>query len=218
MAEIHNNIHLPIEVWNIIFDKSGFIEQIRVRQVHKDLLKLQIVNLHTIDGKYLYLLTDNILLNYPHIKFLNAHDNKKITSVNHMSKLIKLNAGCQCGIGDDGIKDINLEILNAYNNVKITSLNHMPKLINLNAGYHSGIGDNGIKDINLQILNTWNNSKITSVNHMSKLINLDAGWNCGIGNDGIKDINLQILNAWDNDKIISVNYMSKLIQFNGKFI
>ena len=44
---------------------------------------------------------------------LDASYNKKITNVNHMTKLQKLYANSNCGLNDEGIKDLNLiELLN----------------------------------------------------------------------------------------------------------
>ena len=39
---------------------------------------------------------------------LNAYGNTKITNINHMTRMRKLNAGGLCGITDEGIKDLKL--------------------------------------------------------------------------------------------------------------
>jgi hypothetical protein len=100
--------------------------------------KLEIHDFYNIDKKYLRLLNDKILLNYPFIKYLNASANKEITNLNHIyNSLIKSNASYSSGINDNSIKKINLEILYVQNNPKITNLNHMEKtLIELNASQY----------------------------------------------------------------------------------
>ena len=48
---------------------------------------------------------------------LNASHNSKITNVNHMTNLKKLDAGgSDCGINDAGIKNLNLVELHAWDN------------------------------------------------------------------------------------------------------
>jgi hypothetical protein len=49
-----------------------------------------------------------------------------------MNNISELNASSYfCGIGYEGIKNINLRKLNAWKNNKITNVNHMDKLIEL---------------------------------------------------------------------------------------
>src|SRR5439155_22599640 len=72
---------------------------------------------------------------------LNAGYNSEITNVNHMSKLIILDASGKCGIDDRGIINVNLQELHAQDNPKITNVNHMSKLIKLNASGECGIDD-----------------------------------------------------------------------------
>ena len=56
---------------------------------------------------------------------LDAWDNPKITTLNHMTKLRKLVISWDCGVGEamgsQGIADLNLEELTAYDNPKITT-------------------------------------------------------------------------------------------------
>ena len=57
---------------------------------------------------------------------LYAWDNPKITVLNHMILLKKINISGNCGVDDRGIQGlVNLEELYAWNNPKITTLNHM---------------------------------------------------------------------------------------------
>src|SRR3989304_4882712 len=165
---------------------------------------IYITDLLNVKNKYLDKLTDVILMQpkYVYVRFLNANDNCKITTVNHMTKLENLAAEYRCGINDDGIRNINLKVLNASYNSKITMVNHMTRLEKLWAGYSCGINDEGIRNINLKMLCATNNSKITTVNHMTKLEELWAGFKeCGINDEGIMGINLKILNAICNSKI-----------------
>jgi hypothetical protein len=58
---------------------------------------------------------------------LNVFCNKKITNINHMNKLINLDASGFCyAISDIGIKSLNkIRKLNVKNNKKVTNINHM---------------------------------------------------------------------------------------------
>ena len=152
---------LPIDlIQYCIFDKLDFVTQIRFRQICKRLNRIEIHNMYFhINYKCLDKLSDNMLLNYPKIRYLDATNNKKITNVNYMTNLQILNASWGCGIGDNGIKHLNLIELYASDNLKITNVNHMTNLQILDAFYNSGINDNGIK--NLINLNTFDNPKIT---------------------------------------------------------
>jgi hypothetical protein len=154
------------DITYIIFGFLDFLSKIKFRCVSKYMHKLEIYDFNNIPLKYIQLLNDEILLNYPFIKYLNASTNSKITNVNHMDKLIELNAsGYRCGINNKGIQKVNLIKLNASDNPKITNVNHMNKLIELNAnGYCCGINNEGIQKLNLINLNTSNNPKITNVN------------------------------------------------------
>ena len=75
----------------------------------------------------------------------------------------ELLASGDCGIDDEGIKNINLAELSANNNPKITNVNHMTKLKILYASRNCGIGDYGIKDVNLEKLHRNNNLKISNI-------------------------------------------------------
>jgi hypothetical protein len=144
---------------------------------------LQIYDLYNIERKYLDLLNDKILLNYPFVKYLNASYNPTITNVNHMQNLSELDASCS-GINDIGIIKLNLEKLNISRNNKISNLNHMNKLVELDASGCSGIYDNGIKHLNLIKLNVMFNKNITNINHMDKLTELIASGCSGIDDNG----------------------------------
>ena len=60
---------------------------------------------------------------------LDASDNIKITNVNHLTKLKILYCSWDCGIDQEGIKNLKLiEELNAKGNKKIKNVNHLNKL------------------------------------------------------------------------------------------
>jgi len=50
-----------------------------------------------------------------------------------MSNLKELNASHECGIGDEGILNLNLEKMYVYHNYKTTNINHMTNLKELDA-------------------------------------------------------------------------------------
>jgi hypothetical protein len=193
---------LDLSVIYLIFDNLDFLSKIKFRNISQYMHLLQIHDFYNIEYKYLELLNDEILCNYPFIKYLNARQNHKITSVNYMYNLIALNAsGFCCGLSDSGIK-VNLTYLNASGNPKIINVNHMNKLIELDAyDINCGITDDGIKQLNLMKLDASHNIKITNVNHMYNMNELIAYGNCGIDNEGIKYLNLKKLNAHNNSKI-----------------
>ena len=108
-------------VWNyIIFNYLDFYSQIRFKSVCRSFNEAQITNLYDIPDKVKSKLTDKILLNFSFVTKLNAYDNLKITSVNHMTKLLELDAQGNCGIGDNGIQCCSLIKLYADDNPKIT--------------------------------------------------------------------------------------------------
>ena len=121
---------LPYDVLQFcILDKLDFLSKIRLRQVCKKFYRLEIWDFYNIDYEYRSKLTDTILMAYPFIRKLNADSISKITNVNHMTKLQVLCACFNCGIDDNGIKDLNLIKLNTSYNSKITNVNHMTNLL-----------------------------------------------------------------------------------------
>ena len=194
---LHNDLH------QLICDCLDFIDVLHHKIISKRFKSIKIKDLYNIDLKYLRNLNDHILKQYIDVTELNASNNSKITTLNHMTKLRKLNITGDCGVGDQGILDLNLEELNAENNPKITTLNHMTKLRKLDISGNCGVGDQGISDLNLEELNASNNSKITILNYMTKLRELNISGNCGVGDQGISDLKLEKVYAWNNPKITS---------------
>jgi len=183
---------IPTEIFQLILDRVDFLTQIRLRQVDKrSHAKLVVHDFYAIDPKYLFLLTDKILLGHRHITKLYVGCNKSITKISHMTILTKLYAVYDCVIDDIQIANLNLTELYATGNPKITNVNHMIKLEILYADALSGIGDVGIANLNLTILNASYNPKITRVTHMHKLKILYArGFECGLSDAGITNLKL----------------------------
>ena len=83
---------LPIELIQYIFNYLNFDDQIKFKSLSNDYHKgLRIYDLYNIDIKYKQKLDDNILKQYVYLKYLDAKNNEKITNLNHMINLQKLN-------------------------------------------------------------------------------------------------------------------------------
>jgi hypothetical protein len=85
-----------------------------------------------------------------------------------MTNLQILSVEGNCGINDEGIKNLNLIKLNANCNSIITNINHMTNLQILQA-CDCGINNEGIKNLNLIELYAYGNNNITHINHMTNL-------------------------------------------------
>ena len=141
-----SKIDLPLVLYDLIHEYLDFIDKLHHKTTCKYLKLIKIMDLYNIDNKYLKKLNDQILKSYIYVTQLNASFNPNITSLNHMTKLKKLDICGECGVGDNGISNLNLEELHASYNPKITSLNHMTKLKKLDIWGDCGIGDNGISN------------------------------------------------------------------------
>lgn len=186
----------PIEIWNIIFDYSNLVTQLRLIGVCKYFNKqLHLTNLYDIDYKYIYRLTTDILKRYPYIVKLYANNN--VTDVTYLKHLRVLKASYY--MNNDSIKDINLyKLIASYS--EITDVNHMTNLEYLDAG-SSTITNDGVKNINPVELDIHDNFKIYDINHMSKLKILHAGGKSAMTSDGIKSLKLDDLFALGNSKL-----------------
>src|ERR1700761_6002484 len=125
---------------------------------------LLIADLYNINNNVRSLLNDKILKQskYKNITKLYASSNEKIKDVSQMTSTLKiLNASYNCGIDQNGIKDLHLTKLNASSNEKIKDVSQMASTLkNLNASFNCGIDQNGIKDLRLTKLNVHYNEKI----------------------------------------------------------
>ena len=198
-------------LWFSIFEQLDFLSQqsfIFICRNTKD--NFYITDLYNIDNKYLNRLNNDILQNdiFQFVTKLKA--NNKIINVSFMTNLKKLDAFGNCGIGQDGIRGLNLVELNAYCNGKITDVSFMTNLKILDAWGDCGIGQDSIHGLDLVELNARNNRKITDVSFMTNLKKLDAWGYCGINQDGIRGLNLVEINADYNSKIIIKSFNKNL--------
>lgn len=212
----------PSEIWRVISDKTPFLTRTRLTQVCRFFNKnLQIINLCNIEKKYIPLLTNDILKQYPDLIKLNLSNNRNVTDINHLTKLNFLDAsGELCVLADKGIEKLNLQEIDVTNNLHITKLNHMNKLKVLTACYKSALTNNGIKKLNLRELDLTQNSTIDDINCFRRLRLLTAkGDQCAINNDSIKNLNLCALDASGNPNITNINHMKRLqiLMANGLY-
>jgi len=150
--------------------------------------------------------------------------NEKITDVNHLQQLEKLDISGQCGVDQNGILQLKfIKFLNIGYNDKIINVNHLQLLEELHACSATGIIQNGIsqlihiKKLNIQNnytitnLNIQNNVHITDVNHLQQLEVLNiSGEFCGVTQEGISNLKLvKNLYAYGNTKITDVNFYKK---------
>ena len=212
----------PYDILQAIFDKLDFILQIRFRQC--DLSNydiLHVTNFYNVSTRIKRKYTDQILLNYPFIKYLDCYCNEHVTNINHLGNLRVLNAGniChshvelnvqennhifKCGIDQNGIEKLcNLEILYADNNPKITSISNFKNLRKLAIRNCSGIDQKAISQVyEITMLDASNNYTVFDVNHLVKLRILYANDDCGIYQKGIDKLsNLNELECTGNWKI-----------------
>ena len=163
-------INLSLELIQNILEFLDLKNQIILKSLCKNYYDgLRIYDFYNISRHYKDKLNDEILKSYSYVKYLDASNNFKITNINHMTNLKKLNASRNCGINNEGIKNLNLIKLDMNNN----------------------ISNKELKNLNLIKLSLVNNDKIKNLNHMTKLkkLNASAG-NCIISDKSIKGLNL----------------------------
>src|SRR6201996_2989084 len=170
---------------------------------------LLITDLYNINDNVRSSLSDKILKQskYKHLTELYAFGNKKIKDVSQMASTLKiLDAGGNCGIDQNGIKNLHLTELYASGNKKIKDVSHMRSTLKkLNASGNCGIDQNGIKKLHLTELDASGNKKIKDISQMASTLKiLYANYNCGIDQNGIKDLHLTELYAINNEKIKDV--------------
>src|ERR1700753_3835551 len=114
---------------------------------------LLITDLYNINYNVRSLLNDKILKQskYKHVTKLYANSNKKIKDISQMASTLKiLYASYDCGIDQNGIKNLHLTKLNAHDNEKIKDVSQMASTLKiLNVSGHCGIDQNGIKNLHL---------------------------------------------------------------------
>ena len=117
---------LCLDIYNIIIEYCDIYDQLNIMSTCKILNKnLKIKKLNNSN------ISDEILRQEKFIDLeeLNANNNKKIKNVNNLTKLKILDCSYDCGIDQEGIKDLQLiEVLYASDNKKIKNVNHLTKL------------------------------------------------------------------------------------------
>ena len=206
-------LYIPLDIWRIIFDILDFKSKIKLISTCKFLRQnLYIVDLYNIEKKYLEKLTTRILKYYifRNVVSLDASDNNKINDVSFMKNLKKLNASDECGIDQNGIKELDLFELNANYNIKIKDVSFMKNLKILYANGMCGINQNGIKELDLIELHVDDNKKIKDISFMKNLKILYAGEECRINQNGIGELDLIELYVGNNKRIKNVSFMKNL--------
>jgi hypothetical protein len=110
-----------LDIWQLIFDYYDIHDQLNILSICKIFNnKLKVKKLKHIK------LNDVILQQrkFYNLEELYASNNEKIKNVNHLIKLKILDCSYDCGIDQEGIKDLKLiEKLYALGNKKIQSIN-----------------------------------------------------------------------------------------------
>src|ERR1700753_1146409 len=118
---------------------------------------LLITDLYNINDNVRSSLSDKILKQskYKHLTELYAFGNKKIKDVSQMASTLKiLDAGGNCGIDQNNIKNLHLTKLDVSYNEKIKDVSQMASILKILDAYgNCGIDQNSIKDLHLIELN-----------------------------------------------------------------
>ncbi len=173
-------------LYNLIYSYLNFIEKLNFIIICKKFNKFVITDMCYIDEKYRDKLNENILKQrtYAQVTKLDL-STCFISNLNYLSSLKKLYINSS-EIGDDCIKDLNLECLSVNENIKIKNLKHMTKLKFLNISNKSGVDDEEINElINLKILIVSNNDKISKIKHLIQLKHLDVSFNSAINDNSL---------------------------------
>ena len=112
---------LPLDIWKLVFDLLDFESKIKLILTCRYFRNnLYIVDLYNIEDKYLDKLTTTILKYYlfQNVSSLKANNNK-IKDISFMKNLKKLCAWDNCGINQNGIKELDLIELDIGCNEKI---------------------------------------------------------------------------------------------------
>lgn len=210
---------VPIDIIQQIFIKVDFLTQIRLHQVSKLFYsKLQIRNFYKIDQKYLELLSDSILHNYPYIRKLHIIKSG-ITDVGYLTNLQKLNVVTDqiFNINNKFLSNLNLRKLICNGNSNLIQIDHMSNLKILYADY-SKITDATLKNISLKKLSVNDCKLVTNINHMTELNTLYARGDCKITDDGLVGLtNLTSLDVRNNRNIKSINHLTNLKILNAAY-
>jgi hypothetical protein len=156
---------IPTEIWQIVVGNLSFSRQISLTQTRNLYNKTYI--------QKLVLHTEAIpkIKSILGLRNLDIYDNGKITDLNHLQKLKKVDISCDCGVNQKGIEFLDqVEEMSCWNNDKITDLNHLRKLRKVDISYDCGVNQKGIKSLRLvEEIDHRGNSKITNLGHLQKL-------------------------------------------------
>ena len=156
-------LNLPSEILYIIFSYLNLPDQINFRNTCKLFRKFDITNFWNF-GNIIksYQITNDILLKYPKIKYLNLYDNNKVYDLNFLKDVEILNIGGLCTVSDKDIFDMNkLIFLCAENNFRIKNLKNKNRIKYLIASGSCAISDDDIAHLDLYYLDSKYNNKIS---------------------------------------------------------
>ena len=206
---------LERDILNLIFEILDFLSKIRLRQISKYFLNnLYISDFYNLDKIYLENLTEQILVSYPKIKYLDIQENPSVQNINFLSDLQVL------AISDkftNQFCNYNLRELQIYN-YKITNLKYFTKLEKLSLSNIS-IPDSDLNNLNLRELNLyW--GRLSNISHMTRLKKLVITGYCDITNSHIQNLDLLELTIIWNSKITEINFLTNIrsLRINNNII
>ena len=170
-------------------------DEILNQNVYRNLLKL---NMHGFDDKkaitslnhftklkVLYVghfsctISTDMINNLINLEELYMCNNKHINDLNTLKSLKILEACCDCGLGDSGIKKLNLIQMDINDNPRITDLNHMTSLQILRINGICGVDNHGIRRLT-NLIDLECNRRISDLNHLTSLKKLIISYNASI--------------------------------------
>jgi hypothetical protein len=176
---------LPLEILDIIFDYLDLRSQIQFRTTCRLFREFDITNFWDTDGLIeSSKITTKILKLYPKIRYLNLRDNRKVSDINFLTKVVKINVSGFCTMPDSGISKLkNLVYLNSQNNRFIKNLSKKKKIKYLNANGYCGINSDNIKHLDLIEFKHDQNENFDSQNSVSEITLQLSNSICNLLND-----------------------------------
>lgn len=213
---------IPFDIFQEIFQYLNFITKIRIRQISKKNLLLDITDFYYIPINLRIKLSDNILVNYPKLKYLHAGSNPNITKINYLTNLEKLNISCfkpgnqawvQSGVTSNQLLNLtNITWLNLCENPIISNISYLTNLKTLNLATHHTyleIQNSDLLNLNLTSLNLSGNHQITKISHLTNLKKLNIN-SCDIPDFELKNMDLIRLDAYYNQNIYNISHLTNL--------
>ncbi len=220
---------LPIELWQMISEKTKVLIQLKIKQCCKLFYKnLRICDFG--DYKISSLLNDEIIQQHPYIKKLAINNN--ITTVNNLKYLDALYI--YKNVNEKFFENINIRKikfkrplgmdfysnkinLNHMTNLKVLKLNrfnedsHISKLDLIKLNVSNCFNITNVNHLtNLQKLNIGNNKEILHIGFLTNLKNLNISYPCNINNDELSNLNLTKLIASGRLGITNFQHMTNL--------